>query len=239
MAEFPNTRLSRIEAGDVTAFYEAYCDPIYAFLRQKGHRKEDAEDITHGFLASLAPEGIEQWMQKHDPKRGRFRTWVIGSVTKYRSSLHKRDMAQKRGSGMEHLPLDVPGVESTLESLDPDPSVAYDQMWAIKFDEGVMADLQENYERRGKTHEFETLKPFIDTAHERRDDEKLAVVLGTNKDNVRLLVHRLRKKRLALLREETARTMNLEEQPWSKRPEEEQEEIKQELREIILRMPSQ
>ena len=56
---------------------ETYWEPLYAYLRRRGHSAEDAEDLTQGFLARVLEKGV---VRAADPDRGRFRSFLLASL---------------------------------------------------------------------------------------------------------------------------------------------------------------
>ena len=77
---FPTTHWSRVvaagdraapEARDALAeLCRAYWYPLYAYVRRKGYPRDQAEDLTQGFLS----DGLARdFLQGADPSRGRFR----------------------------------------------------------------------------------------------------------------------------------------------------------------------
>src|SRR5262245_7004091 len=58
----------------MSALCETYWPPLYAFLRRSGHSATDAEEHTQAFFAHLL--GGES-LEAADPKRGRFRSFLL------------------------------------------------------------------------------------------------------------------------------------------------------------------
>jgi len=80
MSGSPDTRPSLLirlrDPADQAAwreFTEIYQPVIYRLARRRGLQDADAEDLTQRVLLSIS-KSIERW--KHDPRRGRFRTWL-------------------------------------------------------------------------------------------------------------------------------------------------------------------
>ena len=84
-----------------------YWRPLYAFLRKRGYGSEDAQDLTQGFFAHL----IESRAYAHaDRDKGRFRSFLLGTLKHFIADARDRGRALKRGGGI------------ILESLGDDAS---------------------------------------------------------------------------------------------------------------------
>jgi DNA-directed RNA polymerase specialized sigma24 family protein len=75
---------------------QIYWRPVYVFLRRHGIPQHDAQDLTQGFFADL----IESRAYAHaDPRKGRFRSFLYGTLKHFLAHARDRDRAQKRGGG--------------------------------------------------------------------------------------------------------------------------------------------
>src|SRR5262245_41023818 len=83
--------------------------PRYAYLRRTGHCPHDAQDLTQGFLLSLTEKGD---LQAAAPERGRFRSFLLGTLKHFLADERKKARAQKRGGGHTLVSLDAEGAES-------------------------------------------------------------------------------------------------------------------------------
>src|SRR5215207_2990667 len=109
-----------------------YYEPVVAFLRRGGRDTESARERAHDFFARVleAPNfgGAE-------PGRGRFRSYLLGALKHYLSHCRASASRQKRGGGIEMIPLDAgtdtsPGIDpGDNQSLPPDRE--FDRQWAI------------------------------------------------------------------------------------------------------------
>src|SRR5262245_57900996 len=55
----------------------AYWYPLYVYIRRRGYSPEDAQDLTQGFFTRLLEK---RSLCQADPKRGRFRTFLLSSA---------------------------------------------------------------------------------------------------------------------------------------------------------------
>jgi DNA-directed RNA polymerase specialized sigma24 family protein len=107
----------RARAADVVV--RAYRAPIIAVLQRRfGLDLADAEDLAHDFLMQAL---TKEWLQRYDPHRARFRTFLRSCLAAYASTAHEAAGRRKRGGGAVHVPLDdvtatVPA-DSALDDL--------------------------------------------------------------------------------------------------------------------------
>jgi len=110
---------------------QQYWQPLYAWLRQEGSSHEDAEDIVQSFLL----ETIEsRRVERADPNRGRFRTFLLASLKNYRANWRRNEQALKRGGNAQRLPLDFSmlGKDWPAEPRDHEsPDRKFDRKWAL------------------------------------------------------------------------------------------------------------
>jgi DNA-directed RNA polymerase specialized sigma24 family protein len=137
---FPTTRWTLIrQAGGggaerraaLEALLGAYWRPAYVFLRRKGLAPEAAEDGVQDLFVRLI-EG--EALQRLDPARGRFRSYLLTALQNDMIKGHEKRTAKKRGGGAPVVPLDALDAERDLPALPADPDRAFDRQWAL----GVM-----------------------------------------------------------------------------------------------------
>ena len=189
--------------------YCAYCYPVYAFIRRRGYGRPDAQDLTQEFFVHLLETGA---LGRADPRRGRFRSFLLGALEHFLAHAAERAAAQKRGGGCQMVWLDDETAESQYQLAAPQAITAealFDARWALTLLERALASLRHQYASDQKEAVFEALKEFVAPGDSGPESsyETAAHALGVGVGTVKTLIHRLRKQYLALVREEVARTV--------------------------------
>src|SRR5580700_3711614 len=73
-----------------------YWHPLYAYVRRRGYSPADAEDLTQEFFAWLLER---DWLARADQQRGRFRSFLLASISNFLANEWDKARTQKRGSG--------------------------------------------------------------------------------------------------------------------------------------------
>ncbi len=190
-----------------------YWRPIFAYIARCGHSTMDAQDLTQDFLLSVMEGNL---LKRADPERGRFRALLLSSLKNFLHKAHEKGQAQKRGGALQFVswddwladaPSHLTVSRHTLESSSPER--LFDIRWAATMVEQAMARLQEEYAERGRRRVFDALSGCLSV--EREDIvpySKLAASLGIAESSVKRLLHRMRLRHRAILREEVARTVD-------------------------------
>ena len=76
---------------------QIYWRPLYSFLRRQGCNAEDARDLIQGFFADLIETRA---YTRADREKGRFRSFLLGTLKHYAADVHDRGRALKRGGGI-------------------------------------------------------------------------------------------------------------------------------------------
>jgi RNA polymerase sigma factor (sigma-70 family) len=187
-----------------------YWYPIYAFVRRHGYDSEMAEDLTQGFFLHL----LDHKALRHvTPFKGKFRSFLIASLRHYLSDEADRARCIKRGGNVEFVSLNTESAEYCYRLEAPECLTAekiFDARWAMTLLDQAMSRLGREYEARGKTSIFETLKPFLKPANAgvTLSYEQAANALHVSVATVKTLIHRLRQCYTSILREEVARTVS-------------------------------
>lgn len=107
---------------------EHYWTPLYAFLRQQGYDRSDAQDLTQSFLLDLLTRNT--WAVA-TPERGRFRSFLLGCFKNYLSHEKEKQRARKRGGSKLHFSLYQHQGESDFRTVakEPSPEVAFELAW--------------------------------------------------------------------------------------------------------------
>src|SRR5215467_6663204 len=87
---------SRHALSALSELCQIYWRPVYIFLRRQGIPEHDAQDLTQGFFAELIDSRA---YTRADPMKGRFRSFLLGTLKHFVANTRERDCAQKRGGG--------------------------------------------------------------------------------------------------------------------------------------------
>jgi DNA-directed RNA polymerase specialized sigma24 family protein len=199
---FPATQWSAISMarhGDQSKAVEGlrrmavnYWRPLYLYLRKRGESHEDAADSVQGFFEFVFSSGFFSHV---DREGGKFRSYLLRSLERWRSRRSVREGAQKRGGRVAHVPLD--GVEEMEDapavSDDIEPEVAFDRQWASDMVGRAVDATRTDYERRDRALWFETLSPGLPGGSGLRPYVELAEVLGCTDGAVKKAAFDLRK----------------------------------------------
>lgn len=185
-----------------------YWYPLYAYVRHRGYRKEDAEDLTQGFFARLLEHRDFAGL---DAERGRFRAFLLASLKNYMANEYDRGQCVKRGGGFPHLSLDWVREGKRLELEDESaksPEEIYDREWALVLLENVLSLLREEWEGKGHAAGFEQMKVFLSVGGHEATYRETALQLGVTETSLRVAAHRLRKRYRELLKDGISRTLS-------------------------------
>lgn len=214
--EFQTTRWSVVlaaqHAGDGVKAHEAlsnlcrdYWYPLYAFVRRHGHAPHDAQDLTQAFFTSL----LEAGATAADPRRGRFRSYLLGALKHFLTNEFHRANALKRGGGVPVLEWDALGAETRYE-LEPrdhcDAEALYDRRWAMDVLERAMKRLRGEFAAKKNEAAFDVLKGTLSGVEQAR--EELAQQLGMSEGALKVAVYRLRQRYREVVRAEIGETVD-------------------------------
>ena len=184
--EFDTTSWSLIRAvGDVQAFdtfVRIYWKPLYFFVRQHGQDNESAKDIVQDFLTSVLERGT---LSKADPSRGRFRTFLLASLTNYMKDRAKAAARQKRGGDQTILSLDFASGEReySLEvASGENPETVLHRTWARTLWKQALSDL------KAEPAHLEAFQLYLADV----DYEAIARKTGLTPAAAKMAVHRLK-----------------------------------------------
>jgi RNA polymerase sigma factor (sigma-70 family) len=187
-----------------------YWYPLYMFARRRGHSPEDAKDLTQGFFLHLLEQRA---LAGVDLLKGKFRSFLLASFQNHLSDQFDRSRRLKRGGDKEFIRLDAEEAEERyrLEPLDClTAEKMFDARWAMTLLSQALNRLRQEYAAEGKTSTFEASGVFLDPLNSRAAPsyEEVAGRLWVSTGAVKTLIHRLRKRYTALLREEVGRTVS-------------------------------
>jgi RNA polymerase sigma factor (sigma-70 family) len=180
------------------------------FVRRRGFDADEAQDLTQGFFLHLLHH---KTLRQVSPIKGKFRSFLAASLQNY--ILDQVDHAHrlKRGGQIDFVHFDTKESEYQPQFAALDTLTAekiFDAKWALALLDEAMIRLAREYAAQGKTTIFEALKPFLDPINNKvsLSYEQVANDLQVSVGAVKTLIHRLRKRYSALLREEVARTLS-------------------------------
>jgi RNA polymerase sigma factor (sigma-70 family) len=185
----------------------AYWYPLYAFIRRKGYSQPEAEDLTQGYFARFLEKS---YLQEVAPEKGRFRTFLLCSLSHFMANEWDKSQRLKRGGGATHVPLDTAEADKRYQD-EPDPSgspeESFDRTWGETLLGLALTRLRQDFESAGKRERFDELKPFLLGEPEVNRYAQVAARLGLSEQGVKSAVHRLRRTFRELVREEIAHTV--------------------------------
>lgn len=178
-----------------------YWQPACKFLRYLGCSDEDAEDLAQNFFANWArPEKLEHLA----PEKGRLRSYLKQALRRHYINHWQAERRQRRGGGAKPVPLDSiaePPIDDDAADLH------YDAAWAVAVLEAVILRMSSAYQTRGKGDLFEKLADSLPGGPGLQPYAEIAVSVGVSEAQVKLEVHRLRRRFANELRAEVASTL--------------------------------
>ena len=211
VARFPTTRWTIVSAagchsldsaGALNELCGAYWFPVYAFIRRRGYSPEAAEDLSQEFFARVLEHDTLSGARR---ERGKFRSFLLASLTNFLSNEWDRSQAQKRGGGMTTLSLDFGAGEARYHHEpchDITPEALFERRWAIAVLDRVLAHLREEHSHKGQAAQFDRLQVFLTGDQDHGSYDDVARSLKLSEGAVRTAVHRLRRRYGELVREE-------------------------------------
>lgn len=182
----------------------AYWSPVYAFARRCGHGPHDAEDLTQEFFHRLLDRN---YLAQADPRKGRFRNFLLVAVKHFLANEWDRARAAKRGGRLTFISLDEGADDAWAAATGDTPDQAFARTWALTFLERVLARLREELGREEQRTQFDELKGFLLGDPSAAPYAEVAEKLGTTEAAIKMAVQRLRRRFAEVLREEIAHTV--------------------------------
>jgi DNA-directed RNA polymerase specialized sigma24 family protein len=189
----------------LTALYQSYCYPVYAFVRRRGYNREDAQDITHDFFLYLLEKGL---FGRAEPGQGKFRSFLLASLTFFLNNAARWSARQKRGGQAKLIFLNDEGAEEAYGFIDPGltPEQIFDVQWALTLVDESLGRLKAEMDQAGRGELFNHLSGFL-VGTKQASYLEAAEQAGMSVPAIKAAIYRLRVRYRELLRSEIARTV--------------------------------
>ncbi len=187
---------------------QLYWYPLYAFLRRRGASEQDAQEHVQAFFADLLER---EAILAADPARGRFRSFLLASLSNFLGHLRERERALKRGGGERQLSIDWLSAEERFRlepASDETPERVFERAWAAALLERTLTRLEQEYEAKNRGTLFRALRERLGDTSREVPGSEAARALKMNEQALRVTLHRLRKRYREILREEVAQTVS-------------------------------
>ena len=187
---------------------KAYWYPVYAYIKRQGHDPhQTAEDLTQDFFGYVLSR---PWFERADGNKGRFRSYLLGTLNHFLQTELSRKTAKKREGSYQHIPYDLDSQDARQPVYQTDHSAcqaAYELEWAMAVVSTALRRLEAEYSKPDRALIYEHLNRFLRSEGEASSYEEVAARLGISAANVKVSVHRLRKRYGIILREQVAATV--------------------------------
>lgn len=199
MADFPSTHWTLLRTGDADPerrreaweqLARRYRGAIRAYFAGR-LGAVDADDHAQDFLLRSVRD---DWWQRADPARGRFRGFLRMLLDRYAANVRRQRRLELAGSD---------DAIDERESPDPGPDLAYDRAFAAALAERALSRIAAEYARRGQAALFAMLQPLMLEAG-RGELRAQAGATDTTPNALAAALLRLRRAHASAMREELA-----------------------------------
>ena len=131
---------------------ERYWKPVYCYLRRKGHRNEEAKDLTQGFFHEIVLS--RRMVERTDPSKGRFRSFLLHTLSQFIIDQKRKGSVKTRIPNDKLVPLDMsdPPVLPQM-ILDHSPEDCFAYTWKSDLVDRALSEVQVECEGHGlQTH---------------------------------------------------------------------------------------
>lgn len=186
---------------------ESYWMPVFRFLQREGRSEDDSRELTQEFFARILGGSS---IGGADPAKGRFRSYLLGSLKHFLADRRRSEGRLKRGGGDVAVSLDQD--EDRLHEEMPDsqgavPDAWFDRQWALAVMERALANVEKNMIAAGKESQFVILKPWLNGDGPALSQTDAAAELGMSIGALKVAIHRLRQQFRDAVRHEIAQTL--------------------------------
>lgn len=186
---------------------QTYWFPLYDYIRRLGHSPEDAQDLTQEFLARLVHKDYLKGVKQ---EKAKFRSFLLVALKGFLANEWDRARRLKRGGGVPVVSIDAQDTENRFlaEPVDErSPEKAFERRWALTLLGHVLRRLEAEFCASNKAPLFEELKGLLSGEEANSSYAELGQRFGMSEANVKVTVHRLRRRYREILREEVAATV--------------------------------
>ena len=183
---------------------DAYYEPVVAYLRKVLHDPDIAREMSHAFFAQMLGGGTIQTAER---ERGRFRSYLLGSVKHFVSHQRAASRCAKRGGGAEVVTLDEGDVAEMADARLISPEAEFDRQWAVTVIARSMDTLRLECVAEGRGDFFETVSGLLSGQASHGEQTVLAASLGMSFDSFRMAVSRLKRRLRQCVKAEVAGTL--------------------------------
>jgi RNA polymerase sigma-70 factor (ECF subfamily) len=186
-----------------------YWRPIFLYICSRSYAVPEAQDLTQDFFLMVLERDL---FGRADRDRGRFRSFLLGSLRYFLDHAQERSRADKRGGKIQFISWDAQTAPSqfwpsgrTQEALPPER--LFDLRWATTVVEQALGRLHDECEQHGRLRVFEILSQHLVADRAEISYVELAKNLGVAETVVKKQLHNLRQRYRWLLRDEVAQTV--------------------------------
>ncbi|PYL96445.1 MAG: RNA polymerase subunit sigma-24 [Verrucomicrobia bacterium] len=195
----------------LTELCRVYWRPVFALICRRGHSVTDAQDLTQDFFVMLLKGNL---LSLADPARGRFRSLLRTAVENFLHDKQHLARRQKRGGTLQFVAWDewMAEAPSQLSIYGQElrtcpPERIFDVRWAATVVEQALRRLAEECESRGRLRMFTTLSKYLSLERVEISYAALSASLGVPETVIKRVLHQLRVRYRAILREEVSQTV--------------------------------
>ncbi len=185
--------------------FERYKKPIYHYFRLRWRMKpEEAQDLTLDFFAMLLQSDA---LQKYQPGRSSFRTYLKGILKNFTQDQIDRLRAEKRGGKVAIISTgDFGGDPPAAAAVSPE--AALDWSWRMTVLERAIDATRTWFREQKRESQFRTFESAVlDLKGERPTDAQMAEKLGVTESTVGNHINVVRVKLREMVRIELIQTV--------------------------------
>jgi RNA polymerase sigma-70 factor (ECF subfamily) len=148
-----------------------------------------------------------------DPAKGKFRSFLLLTLSHFLADEFDRATARKRGGGQVFISLDQDAAEGRYRrelAADLSPEKLFERRWAQSILEQALRRLRVEYGAESKPEAYSVLKMFEPGEQITLSYAEAAARLGISESALKSKIHRLRQRHRELVRAEIAQTVSSE-----------------------------
>lgn len=145
-----------------------YWQPVFQYLRARGHQPEAARDLTQDFFVEVVLG--HDLFGRAEPERGRFRAYLLHCLKTYTREQYRRRQARCRAGTLSLSPWDESKIPTRQPAAELTPDEVFHQQWAAALLARVVERLKGECARDALSAHFvifeeRCIRPSLDGTH--------------------------------------------------------------------------